>query len=255
MSLIEAWGSVGYKQTYSGLKYESVNSHHVITPNGGVYNFGLNSFSIACYFKVNQLPAAGKKGGIYAKRGGANFGYILEVNSSGSLITWTYNGSGEDIIRAFATISTGILYYCIIRFVYTNPGWSVEAWLDNVQYGATTHVNNNAFDSADNLYTGLNSQNLGNNFFLDGETHDLQFYSKSLSTTEMTTLYDSKGETIPGTALANLVSQHKYDDGEGFTATEEVAANNGTLQNYTAPEVTKGSNNKWVDIDGNPIKQ
>lgn len=169
---------------------------------------------------------------------GTNFGFYFGVYSSTM-------GFDKCSIYTTNSIPNALMHVVVVKDTQVRANWKI--YINSVEVGVTTYGTNNiAFGEM----TG-NSMQIGTQFnptpmfHLDANLYDLKIFNKSLSQSEVTDLYNKT--SIP----SNCIADYRFNQRQGTILDDHAGSNNGTLTNYTTPEVTIGASNKWLNESDN----
>lgn len=254
MSLLRRRGlfGVAYDNEPSGLFMDKAFQQAASVPiaKQNNFNFGLNSFSWS--FRVRNLDNASGNMNLIVKRTGSGNGYIIGINKLYPYIRMR-SGGVESVAGYLYTIQTGDIANIVFSVSRGVSGWDTTFYVNGVSAGVISN-NYNSLDNPAQLFIG--DVFFGGDSF-DGEFHDCKCFTKALTQTEVAELHNSNGDIVPSTAQSSLVADWRFDDAEGFVATDETGNNDADLKtsqnNYVLADVTKGENNHWVNKEGLPI--
>lgn len=240
----------------NGLRFDGINDYVTIN-HSSQYNFGTGSFSTSVLINPAALHV-----GVFFVKGNineANKGFEFYLLNNGAIGFTLLNGGNQ-----YCFIRTDTFRYTAntsYHIVMQRNGNSAEIYVNgviqttNITFlGGITNINSINIDNNINPLIGLENVINPTLYLYTGIINDLKVFSKALTQTEVTGLFNSRNNIIPISAIPNVVANYNFNQKQGTTLIDGSGNNlNGTLTNYTTPETTPGVNNKWVDSSGNSI--
>jgi hypothetical protein len=236
----------------NGLKLDAVNDYINL---GNILNFTLAtpfSISIIAYTTVSFTT----RGQIIYSKFYNDRGYYITLNKDRSgLILRTVVGAANYTYKVvISNFSTEDYKYFTCTYDGLNTLDSINIYEKGELNETSVEKNNGATNitTADNLILG-NLTPIGS-FKFAGIIYDIKVFDKELTKAEVTKLYQTQGQLIPASAIANLVADWRFDQKAG-TVLKDYSGNvyNGTLTNFETTSNLGGG--AWVDKYGNPITQ
>ncbi len=199
---------------------------------------------------------------LIAKRNGiatGDTGYILYIDdATDQLIFEVSDGTDEYSLTSVATFTTAGWNHFAVVWDQDSASGS-ELYINGV---ANTATDSGAIGNLDDLSNTLAfrsgaESDAGNPF--DGKLDEIRVYNRTLSASEIQSLYQQGGGTKVNSAMSNaqgtgrldsgLVGYWQLDDGSGTSATDSSTnGNTGTLTN--GPTWTTGQVSSAIDFDG-----
>lgn len=179
--------------------------------------------------------------------------------------------------------TTGVYFYLNttrLEFVLFNNGSRGTSWeipfnfVNNVDYHISVSYNNGNCNMYVNgvLYSNIvndsrfggyliNDNTTSNTFYsvmaraipiavaqyTNGICRDLKLYNRAITGSEVTQLFNG------GNVTSDCLVDYRFNNRQGTLLADYAGSNVGTLTNYTTPETTIGSSNKWLnESDGTP---
>lgn len=211
-----------------GLKFDGVNDY-VITDS--TINLATQTGSFAFFIKFNST---GNQTILVNNTGSGGNGYFIYIFSNQ---LWVQRGrgagSGDSIWNI--SINTSSIYHFAV--VYKSD-LTMDFYLNGVLQTRTSNRVSGSIISSGLLRIGFN--NIGVLTFLNAIMYDLKMFNIALNSTEVSQLYNKT--SIP----SNCVADYRFNQQSGTVLTDYIGGSNGTLTNYTTPETTIGSSNKWL---------
>jgi len=181
-----------------GADFENTNTEYLTITDASQTGLGLSgSLSISCWVKFESTPSSGAGFGIVTKDNLTTASaYFLSVfNSSGTLYLYNQvNRTTSIIVQNFASWapSTGVWYHLVLTFnastgaliCYVNG----SSYVTNTNASVTSVQNNSLNFSIGAHHTGTRP--------FDGVIDEVGIWSRALSASDVTTLYNS-GSGIP----------------------------------------------------------
>jgi hypothetical protein len=158
-------------------------SSRIVVPNRPLYTMGTGTpFGLSAWVKLNNLSLSGC---IYTELGGNNTQYALVYDSSGFFKLDGFNGSQNVGARTTSTIQADV--WCHI--VGTVSGGTCKIYLNGVEEGqfASSIVNRSTFTNFD---AEIGAFANGAALKLNGQIDQFRIFNKTLSASEVTTLYN-----------------------------------------------------------------
>lgn len=145
---------------------------------------GVSEFSFAIYFRINSFN---NQDGIMLKRAGTwnnSYGLSHDTNGTRFIASVNKNGISQNIEYDTSNLSTDTWYHSVMTF---NTGTST-LYINGNKIGVSSSGPTTTPNISDNLYFGEAS---GAGRFLGGALDDARAYSKELTVTEVTNLYNT----------------------------------------------------------------
>jgi hypothetical protein len=235
----------------NGLKFNGSNNYGIV-PHNDLLNFGTNDFSLS--FVIN--PKNYHTGIIFSKWAANPFlfkGFEAFIRSNGKIGIGLLNGDGN-----FIFADTAINMYVINKlqhFIIQRKANSIEIYKDGNILPITYTIvgsllNINQIDITNNTQSLFGVEEIAlNSYPFNGFFYDFKIFNKALSPSEVSTLYNSKGNTNP--AISNTVANYTFNQNSGNILLDSSTNNlHGTLYNFNT---NQGITNQWVDENGNPV--
>ena len=176
--------------------FEDTNSEYLSITNAAQTGLSpTGDFSVSAWFKAESQPASGYEFAIVSKTaGGAGGSYMFTyLNSSGTykLYAALYDssapGTNVNYFSAAQTLSNGTWYH--LAFVVTAASGKVEFFVNGSSIGSVTDASMNDINTCTAPFNigAFNSSNR----FMDGILDEVGFWSRALTSTEVTSLYNS----------------------------------------------------------------
>lgn len=227
---------ISFSNTILNIQYTTAATLSAIIK---VIAWSTGSVTNACFFAKTNYTSA-------------SFGVLINMNSGGIFLDYL-NGSG--IRRRWShaqTFNLNQTYHLIIDFS------NRIVYVDGVAYTMTLVINTGTIGTIPNnnlrinVVYDVNTQQWPANMIIS----DYKFFNKALTSAEAATLYQTKNQYIPSTAIANCILDMQFADKQGTIAKDSSGSGtNGTLVNYAAGTTTLGASNSWKDRYGNAITQ
>ena len=194
-----------------GGDFESATSEYLtIADNASLSITGDLSFST--WVKFESLPASGGNMTFTGKwQETNNNSWIFGLYNNAGTLVWRQNmQNSADVSSAknlnTSTLSTATWYHIV--FVYTASAGTVQVYLNGVSEGTSTGHVTNIKDSTASFELGTNIPGLGGSY-LDGSMDEFGLWSKALTSTEVTELYNAgAGLAHPFTSASTSVPQN-----------------------------------------------
>lgn len=234
------------KNIQKGLVFDGVNDFVDCGAGIASQNFHLptSTYSISVWLKSNigtrqQIVSADINNS--ADNRTIDF-YIL--NATTILAAQIDAVNGYIIQSTIPTITTLGLFNLVLVKNGNNPNnWNF--YLNGVLLSKTIILNTLPTITAPNKLS-IGTYYTQNANFFNGNIKDFKIFNTALSPVEVSGLYN-------GIVPSGLIADYRFTDQSGFTLSDFSGnANNGTLINYTAGDVTIGANNKWIYEDSTP---
>jgi hypothetical protein len=216
-----------------GLRFDGTNDF-VETQSTVNITTQTNSISMICRF--NSISDAV----FYVNNEGAGNGIIAYIQSSQIAIQRGRGGTAGDA-RFNVSLNTSTVYHFV--FVY-NSDLTIDLYINGVLQTRASQTLAGSCIANIVLKIGKTQPFLT---YLSGTVYDFKLFTKSLTQTEVTELYNSRCTQIPSTASSSLLINYLFNQNSGLLLSD-ISGNSYTsnLINYTAGDVTIGSTNKWV---------
>ncbi|MCL4405315.1 MAG: DUF2341 domain-containing protein [Patescibacteria group bacterium] len=176
-----AYGRFGQGASFNG------SSSYIQTPNLSAINSNTQPYSVAVWFKAAAAGVIVDETGSTSINSGWHQSF-MEILSSGSVAVRVYNLS--TLTAGTATFNTWN------QVVLTYDGTTVRSYLNGVAGGTTTGTRSSPGASSYGEYLNLgatDSTNLGSGAWFSGSIDEFRVYSRVLSSTEVTSLYNQNG--------------------------------------------------------------
>lgn len=185
----------------NGASFTRANTESLVITDGDQTGLDETSdLSIACWFRLDTLPASGSYSFVqkYDSTTG-NRSYYFDFLKSGAtygLNSTFHTGSGGIGAYRSGTFSTGTWYHAAVTFkAGSGTSGEVKFYIDGTQLGTTATGDCPALqDVTQDFRVGANSDNATGH--IDGDIDELGFWSRTLSSTDISDLYNS-GSGIP----------------------------------------------------------
>jgi VCBS repeat-containing protein len=233
----------------NGLKFDGVDDY---VDYGNILNFEYtDAYSFNVILMIKSFSSAGE--GIFQRyMPKASNGTMMRVSATGKFLFLIREDDTKTMtLTSLTSVSLGQLTSVTI----TKATGTV-----NVLKMYINGINENAIQS--NVGTII-SVTTGNSFkigvyniseFFDGKLFDFKVFNKELTQSEVTKLYQTQGQLIPASAIANLQADWRFNDKSGLTLKDySENAYDGTLTNFETTSNLGGG--AWVDKYGNTITQ
>jgi hypothetical protein len=197
---------------------------------------GLSEASLSCWV---YLDASGQQYLLsqWETTGGSNDNrqFALMLKPSASQID-VYFGSSITYRTTSVTMNTGQWYHIVATYNASNSPNRDKTivYVNGTQYLQSINFNSPATLKASPSTTFQIGKRGGDTFYeIDGSIDEVSIFSKELSQSEITAIYNSGAPTdLTGHAgLVNWWRMGDNDGGTGTTITDQVGSNNGTLIN------------------------
>lgn len=155
-----------------------------------------------------------------------------------------YSGSGNIPNNKLGVVNFTFTYEYLV---------GSKAYIDGVLVQTGIYLPMLEIDYLTGISPRIGNYLFASNYYLKDDLYDIKIFDKALNQTEITHLFESKGQSIPAPASNNVIANYPFRDAQGFTLSDISGnSNNGTLINYTLADVTPSINNKWLGTDGLP---
>lgn len=225
-------GVIKLDNSQKGLKFDGVNDY---TETSSTVNLTTqtNSISMLCRLNVttNQVFY------VNSESGNGIFAYIL----GSQIVIQRGRGSSSGDTRFNVSLNTTSTYHFV--FVY-NSDLTIDLYINGVlQVRASQNLFGSCISNL-SLKIGKTSSTVP---YLNATVYDFKFFTKSLTQTEVTDLYNSRCTQIPSSASSSLLINYLFDQKSG-SVLSDTSGNSYTsnLTNYTTGDTTIGGTNKWV---------
>lgn len=255
------------QQLNNALYCLKANNQYITLPNSILTTSVSSAFSISGWFYCTALSAI--QGGynliaLISNRYditlyGVTCGYLYNSTTSQFFIQLIASNTAYNI--AYYNISPGSVLNRWNHFVLTKGGLDVSTYnfyLNGISINASSTTNNLTSSSVTSPSYQFTINAFGNSssytlhpYMSNCYFSTYMFYTKALTSTEVLSLYKYPN-TIPSTALSNLVANYPFTNYNGESLTETVSGNNGSLVNFalsitaTSPNPQSG-NTAWIN--------
>ncbi len=172
--------------------FESTNSEYLSRADNASLSI-TGSISIAAWVNFETVPGAGRADIVTKYNTGGDRSYRFQVGD-GNLLTLIGVGSGVFICTPSWTPSSATWYH--IAAVFDGAADTIKMYVNGAQQGATcTGQTSTITDGGATFMVGA-GQDAGPGNFMDGLIDEVGLWSKALTSTEITDLYNS-GTGIP----------------------------------------------------------
>jgi len=237
-------------------RFDGVDDNISIT-NGSPFNFtSVSNFTISAWVNPSAV-SGGSVGDVIFNHmdGGGNGGYTFAVNGSRQLGATVRDSVGASTVNSNGTVNLN--KWTFVTMVFTSTA-SVSFYING--------VNDSSLSFSRNLGTVTNRAQIGNNDnssskFFSGLLDDVRIYSRALSATEISQLYNlgsathvNTTEVGPANLNSGLVGWWTFD-GKDMSAGKALDrsgnGNTGTLTNIaTSTFYTQGKVGQAFNFDG-----
>lgn len=219
-----------------GLKFDGVNNYVQSSVNLNMTNDFSFSFIIQYFLSQPYYFVFG------------DLNNRIQIDNPEMRVLFTRLGVNLSAYTSNIIFNNGEIIYCTIT-----KSNSTITFYKNGQLQNSVAIVNPASAVCTNLRVGTEAA-LGT--FSSQNIYDLKIFNKTLNQLEVMEMYLKENQSIPVSAVSNLIANYKFNQKQGFVV-KDTSGNNldGTLINYTVSDVTVGVNNKWVNKYGNSIIQ
>ena len=207
-----------------------------ISPLNDIPITGKTSYTISCWFNVNNLSS---RNGLVSGTAGTAEEVFFFTENDGRLTT-QHNDSSDLNQVSSSTLNTGQWYHGVMVF----NGSQIILYLDGDTIASTSA--NSVTTSVDTWGMGASDWNDTIKYHCDGNLDDVRIYNRALSQPEIQALYDltkSSGSIVDDDPRENFVSYWKLDG----DAIDSVGSNDGTVNGATFVD---GFYNQCASFDG-----
>lgn len=205
---------------------------------------GITEFSISLWFKPNS--ALTSNGNIFSSlnTNGGTDGWALEVESNTVLRVWAVDNFGlNDYLLAEFNHSmvSGTWYHIVVTYDGSTDASGVNVYINNV-VSTRTIVNDTLGDTFGGIIEANDNLQFGNGNFFGGDrqgTYDeITLWEEELTSTQVTTLYNSGTPGNPRTQLPSLTlrSWLRFDEDNIFYPTIRDSQGNVSATYINIPE-------------------
>ena len=217
-------------------------------------NFGTNSFSGSLWFKTSEVAYRGVigRGNPYNTVGGK--GWLLRVRSDETIeiIIDSFNSDADGVVTSDEEIIDGQWHH--VSFVVDRNTDLLKLYIDGAETGTADDISGLDYFDYHPTYIGRYADSSGLEF--SGDISGVKIYNRSLSATEVKSLYDSsKPKASAGSQHKGLVG-HWALDSDGYNSnTERITdktpyENHGTNVGATLTTDRMGHADKAMSFDG-----
>jgi hypothetical protein len=228
-----------------------------------VANLSLNTTtqrSIQVWVKFDTIPALSTQVPVFGKLS-SSFGfdgYWGGLYSNGGVIRTVTNGTSQQrVVDSVLTITTNTWYLITFISQITSTTNTTKLYINETEYISTSH-GSDSYSESNPLYLGFIGAGVSS-LYLNGKIGACYFYTKGLSTSEISTNYNLTKTRYINPTTSNLILH--YDpintlsySGSGTTINNLVGGGlNGTMANitYTSPYFTYNGSTSQVSIADN----
>lgn len=151
-------------------------------------------FSLAGWLKFESTPTSGNNYAIFAKRDSMARSYMTIIDNVGgvlklALYTGDGGGTNEESVTVDWTPSTATWYYYVVTF--TSSDKSTRFYIDGSQQGTTQTLTRSPGNGSAPYAVGSFKSGGTHGFFFDGMIDEHGAWSRVLTSTEVTELYNA----------------------------------------------------------------
>ena len=176
----------------------------------------------------------------------------IEVGTSGALNV-AYDDTSLEVAGIFSDSTSGTLslntWYHIVVVLTETSTPDLKVYLDGTESGSLTASGGNHSGGSNTATLEIGNNGIDREY--TGRIDDVRVYNRALSTTEITSLYDSYNPgAVVGDLQKGLVAHWKFDDGTLEDSTPN--SYDATLENQAAVTAAdrKGESNSALTLDG-----
>jgi len=231
----------GYKSTSTGLDFDGGNDYLQLAQN--YFDFGTGPYSINLWVKTNDMDA------YLFERSYWNQGFALRI-SSGGLIRLSEISRTElySHVDSVTTVNDDQWHMITaVRGGVDNYAIYIDGQLNSVSSHTIRNIN------LDEGYSPqIGRRQADNSGFFSGSLDDIRIYSRALSASEISLLYNQTKTTYKALDNTGLVGYWSFEDATGTTATDFSGnGNTGTLTNMdSTTDWVVGKRGTGLDFDG-----
>lgn len=205
--------------------FEQSNSEYLAITNGS--QSGLNitgSLTMSAWIKLESTSVTGTIGGKWETSSNRRQ-YVAKVNTSGNVtFSVSSDGSSSATVTGGTSLSTGTWYFVTVVFTAST---SIEIYINGVSDGSSTSsIPSSLYSSSGSFFIGYNSLGASSTEFFDGLIQDFTVWNTSLSSTEVSDLYDLY-TTSPSSTFSGI------RDGSGTSASDSDTSAKAVLLSAT----------------------
>ena len=218
-------------------------SSKIRLPDNLINNVSPQTFSVAFWFKNDNLSAYGNPFSAYAWASGVNYGWSIYAGyGTGKIRFLSYSSNGNMDFSGATNLVQGTWYHCVLTY----GGGYAKLYLNGSQDASASISGNRTYISNHTYYIGAaNNGAGGTEGYFKGRIEDVRIYTDVLTATEIGYIYNNTTASIPTDNLlayyklnGNARDEQQLYDG---TATNVTYNFSGTPSNVTYQEATKFS--------------
>ncbi len=228
----------------NALTFDGVNDYAVMPSNSAISQFGTGEFSVSVWFKSSS---ATQQFLIDNKTAGTNLaGYNIYLSASGAANFKVADGTTQHQTTSPTGLSDGLWHH----LVGTRTSSGLKIYIDGNQAGSLNNGGSHNVTNSTSMYFG--SYNSTPGLPLSGSMDEVRFYSRALSASEISNMYDANAagiadaltipQVISGVPQSVGLDMTVLTDAGGYNAA--ISQNNDLLHTDTVtsiPATTAGS--------------
>lgn len=217
-------------------------------------NFGINGgpCSISLWVNFYSLPASNKGAGVTSVADStSSVGNMIQLyNNSGTMQVYGFRdkvGVGSQSSGGNFTINTGTWY----NFIYTYDGTNIKVFGNGSQIGTSTAASGTGTGGSNLLDIGRNY--FGTTEFSSMKIDELGIWSKALSTTEISDLYNSGNGQTMNPPIEFITAVNNSDANASLSLPITVSGNNPYLLLFMRPYSTGNNGDTLTSCQFNGV--
>ena len=184
----KAGGFANKSATFNG------SSSYISLPNNLVNSVSPQQFSVSFWFKNNNLSAYANPFSAYDWASGVNYGWNIWAGYGTSKLRFiSYSSNGDIDVSGATTLTQGVWYHAAVTY----DNGTLKMYLNGSQDYSGTGFGNRTYLSNHKYFIGAATNGAGGTEgYFTGQMDQIRIFSKSLSSTEVQTLYNETASTI-----------------------------------------------------------
>ncbi len=243
----------GYKSSSTGLDFDSTNDYVALGSGSSIDDIWDGGGTLS-FWTYTRSDGSGVNGRYIQKDNGTNGWQLFMYDDGGeNRLVWGARFSTQSYFnRQLGTFPYNEWTHIVITYDSSSSANRLTYYVNGVDVGEVVDVapsGSYQSDASLDLEIGRESDNSD---FLDGVMDDIRLYSRSLSASDIETLYtQSKYAKTQSHDKTNLVGYWSFEDATGTSATDFSGnGNTGTLTNMSSDDWVGGRVGKALDFDG-----